>query len=85
MEQGFEKKYKRLFSNCQQVRWRLRCFPVEVGCRDFTAHSLARAFSNFGIQEREVEKSHEAAEKASRWLWLKRGGPWSHKELAIRI
>ncbi|XP_061925310.1 uncharacterized protein LOC133664585 [Entelurus aequoreus] len=85
LEEAFERKlskYAGLVSDCQQAGWRARCFPVEVGCRGFAARSLVRAFSSLGIdgerKRRAIRSTTEAAERASRWLWLKRGDPWSH-------
>ena len=85
LEEAFERKlskYAGLVSDCQQAGWRARCFPVEVGCRGFAARSLARAFSSLGIEgerkRRAIRSTTDAAERASRWLWLKRGEPWSH-------
>ncbi|XP_061905517.1 uncharacterized protein LOC133651562 [Entelurus aequoreus] len=85
LEEAFERKlskYAGLVSDCQQAGWRARCFPVEVGCRGFAARSLVRAFSSLGIdgerRRRAIRSTTEAAERASRWLWLKRGDPWSH-------
>lgn len=84
-EEAFERKlskYTGLVSDCQQAGWRARCFPVEVGCRGFAARSLARAFSSLGTEgdrkRRAIRSTTEAAERASRWLWLKRGEPWSN-------
>ncbi|XP_031418446.1 uncharacterized protein LOC105897391 [Clupea harengus] len=85
LEEAFERKlskYAGLVSDCQQAGWRARCFPVEVGCRGFAARSLARAFSSLDIEgerkRRAIRSTTDAAERASRWLWLKRGEPWSH-------
>ncbi|XP_053332775.1 uncharacterized protein LOC128506382 [Clarias gariepinus] len=85
LEEAFERKLSRyagLVSDCQQAGWRARCLPVEVGCRGFAARSLARALSSLGIigerKRRAIRSTTEAAERASRWLWLKRGQPWSH-------
>ena len=85
LEEAFERKlskYAGLVSDCQQAGWRAGCFPVEVGCRGFAARSLARAFSSLGIEgerkRRASPSTTDAAERASRWLWLKRGEPWSH-------
>ena len=85
LEEAFERKlskYAGLVSDCQLAGWRARCFPVEVGCRGFAPRSLARAFTSLGIdgerRRRAIRSTTEAAERASRWLWLKRGDPWSH-------
>ncbi|KAL7834952.1 hypothetical protein SRHO_G00291990 [Serrasalmus rhombeus] len=84
LEEAFERKlskYAGQVSDCQQAGWRARCLPVEVRCRGFVAHSLARALSSLGIvgeqKRRAILNTTEAAERASRWLWLKRGEPWS--------
>ena len=83
LEEAFERKlskYTELAEHCQQAGWRVRCLPVEVGCRGFAARSLLRAFSSLGIEgvfkKKAVHSATEAAEKASRWLWLKKGEAW---------
>lgn len=53
LEDAFERKlskYEGLVSNCKQAGWRVRCIPVEVGCRGFAAYSLAIAFREMGIE-----------------------------------
>ncbi len=54
--------------------------PVEVGGRGFGSHSLSKAYGILGItganRKRAMNNNAEAAEKASRWLWLKRGEQW---------
>ncbi len=49
--------------------------PVEVGFRGFAGHSLSKAYRMVGItganRRRAINKSMEAAEQASRWIWLK--------------
>ncbi|XP_063056078.1 uncharacterized protein LOC134450153 [Engraulis encrasicolus] len=84
LEEAFERKlskYAGLVSECQQSGWRAKCLPVEVGCRGFAARSLASALGHLGIvglhKRRAIRNTTEAAERASRWLWLKRGEPWS--------
>ncbi|KAL7835079.1 hypothetical protein SRHO_G00293260 [Serrasalmus rhombeus] len=85
LEEAFERKlskYAGLVSDCQQAGWRVRCLPVEVGCRGFAVRSLARYLSSLGIvgerKRRTICNTTEAAERSSEWLWLKRGEPWSH-------
>lgn len=50
--------------------------PVEVGSRGLASYSLSKAYSTLGItgsnRERAIGNNMEAAEKAFRWLWLKR-------------
>lgn len=84
MEEAFERKkakYLELVEACRGSGWRARCEPIEVGCRGFLSQSVYRAFRLLGIRglrERRATKNiSEAAEKASRWLWIKRGEVWS--------
>lgn len=84
MEEVFERKrekYDSLVSNCHRQGWKARCLPVEVGCRSFAGQSLCKACTALSITgERRrgaVYNSTEAAEIASRWLWIKRADLWS--------
>lgn len=60
--------------------WKTRYVPVEVGCRGFASYSLSKAYGTLGTtgenRRRALSNNVEAAEKASRWLWLKRGEQW---------
>jgi len=51
-----------------------------VSSRGFAGHSLSQAYGTLGItgasRSRAISNSVEAAERASRWLWLKRGDQW---------
>ena len=83
MEEAFERKrekYDSLVSDCHRRGWKARCLPVEVGCRGFSGQSLYRAYTALGItgerRRRAIRNNTEAAEKASRWLWIKRADPW---------
>ena len=53
---------------------------IKVGCRGFpgqSQHWTLRLVGIKGLQERNANKNiSEAAEKASRWLWIKRGDTW---------
>ena len=73
-------KYLELVEACRLNGWRARCDPIEVGCRGLPGQSLHRTLRLFGIrglQERKATKNiSEAAEKASRWLWIQRGSTW---------
>ena len=84
MEEAFERKrekYDCLVSDCHRRGWKARCLPVEVGCRGFAGQSLCRAYTSLGItgerRRRAIRNSTEAAERASRWLWIKRADPWT--------
>ncbi|KAL0159871.1 hypothetical protein M9458_043596, partial [Cirrhinus mrigala] len=83
IEEAFERKkakYLELVEDCRRKGWRARCEPIEVGCRGFPGQSLHRSLRLLGIrgaQERKATRNIcEAAEKASRWLWIKRGDVW---------
>lgn len=83
MEEAHERKrdkYEDLKSICQSRGWRAMCWPVEVGCRGFLGNSLSKAYSALGLvgqkKAKAISSTTDAAEKASRWLWLKRGDPW---------
>ncbi|XP_073720025.1 uncharacterized protein [Misgurnus anguillicaudatus] len=85
MEEAFERKrakYECLVNDCHNQGWKARCLPVEVGCRGFAGQSLYRAYTALGItgerRRRAICNSTEAAEKASRWLWIKRADPWTN-------
>jgi len=76
LKEAFERKlskYAGLVSNCQKAGWKARCLPMEVGCRGFAACSLARAFSNLGIEEekkrRAIRSTTDAAERAWRRVY----------------
>ncbi len=47
------------------------------GQQGISSHSLSKAYGTLGItganRRRAIGNDVEAAEKASRWLWLKRG------------
>ena len=75
-------KYAQLMEECRQKGWSAWLFPVEVGCRGFPAKSLWRTLTALGITGRDrkqaVQAVSEAAEKASSWIWLRRGNQsWS--------
>lgn len=83
MEEAYERKmakYQLLVEECQKNGWRAWCMPVEVGCRGFAGQSLWRAFRQLGItgmtRKRAVSEVCREAEKASRWVWLKRDEGW---------
>ncbi|XP_063050108.1 uncharacterized protein LOC134444859 [Engraulis encrasicolus] len=86
MEEAFERKrakYEELASECRSRGWKTRCNPIEVGCRGFAGQSLIRALKMLGLRglqnRKAIRNISDAAEKASRWLWIKRGDPWTNK------
>ncbi|XP_053176235.1 uncharacterized protein LOC128359949 [Scomber japonicus] len=74
-------KYAELVEDCRNRGWRARCLPIEVGGRGFAGKSLCRAYSLLGItgarKRRAICSATEAAEKASRWLWIQRDKAWT--------
>lgn len=51
--------------------------PIEVGCRGFVGRSLHKAFTAMGIVGTTRSRAiKNITEKASRWLWIRRGAPW---------
>ncbi|XP_028316518.1 uncharacterized protein LOC114471795 isoform X5 [Gouania willdenowi] len=73
-------KYCELTTECRSNGWRARCESVEIGCRGFAGHSQQRVFKLLDIRGQQLRKATknilEATEKASRWLWIRRGDPW---------
>ncbi|CAJ1075238.1 LOW QUALITY PROTEIN: uncharacterized protein LOC109089580 [Xyrichtys novacula] len=83
VEEAQERKrarYADLVAECRRNGWKARCEPIEVGCRGFAGQSLHRVLGLLGIcglhRRRGTKNILEAAEKASRWLWLRRGDTW---------
>ena len=83
MEEAQERKrakYADLVAECRRNGWKARCEPIEVGCRGFAGKSLHRVLGLLGIgglhRQRAIKNILEAAERASRWLWLRRGDTW---------
>ncbi|KAK7930435.1 hypothetical protein WMY93_006830 [Mugilogobius chulae] len=83
IEEAFERKrakYRELVDQCRSQGWQARCNPIEVGCRGFAGQSLVRTLKLLGVRGLQAKKAikniTDAAEKASRWLWIKRGDPW---------
>lgn len=85
LEEAFERKnskYQELVEECQRQGWKPHCHPVEVGCRGFTGRSLYRAYTGLSmsgpLKKTAIRAATEAVERASRWLWIKRGDPWAN-------
>lgn len=74
-------KYRELVEECREGGWRTFYEPIEVGCRGFAGRSLCKVLSRLGItgaaKKRAIKSACEAAEKATRWLWIRRADPWS--------
>lgn len=81
MEEAFERKrakYEGLLSDCRsRLGWKTRCDPIEVGHRGQSLYQTLKCLGLGGLQIRKAFRTiTDAAEKASRWLWIKRGDPW---------
>ena len=77
-------KYSDIAAEAEQRGWRARVLPVEVGCRGFVAMSTTKLLKGIGVRgqafRRAVKSLSEAAERSSRWLWIKRKDPsWTAK------
>ena len=70
-------KYEELLLECRRKGWSTWNLPVEIGCRGFPAPSMGKTLRILGIQGKARKKASrdiaEAAQRASCWLWLKRG------------
>lgn len=80
MEQAQKRKktkYADLVAKCWKSGWRASCKHIKVDYRGFAGQSLHWALGVLGIygmhRQRTIKNITEAAEKAPRWLWLKRG------------
>lgn len=69
-----QEKYAEPVEDCRRLGWHARCLRIEVGGRGFPGESLCKAFSLLGIpgvrKKRAICAVSEAAERASRWLWI---------------
>lgn len=74
-------KYQELTKQCRGQGWTTHCEPIEVGCRGFADRSLCRVLTKLqkvGLaKKRAIRSITDAAERATRWLQLKREVPWS--------
>ncbi|XP_025752887.1 kinesin-like protein KIF2A [Oreochromis niloticus] len=73
-------KYQELVQECRGRGWKTFYEPIEVGCRGFAERSLCKVLGRLGVagvaKKRAIQAVSEAAEKATRWLWIKRADPW---------
>jgi len=79
-EEAYQRKKMKYASIAEEVRalgWSAWVFPVEMGSRGFPAQSMWKMFSALGITgvKRRTAVMHlsRTAERASSWLWWKRG------------
>ncbi|RXN29637.1 reverse transcriptase [Labeo rohita] len=83
MEEANERKrakYQELVEECRSQGWKTYCEPLEVGCRGFAGRSLCKVLTMLGLtseaKRKAIRSATEAAERATRWLWIKRADPW---------
>ena len=73
-------KYTNLTDKCRDNGWQASCVAIEVGCRGFAAKSLCKALASVGIaglaKRKALKTITEAAERASKWLWIRRAVAW---------
>ncbi|XP_077380867.1 uncharacterized protein LOC144020874 [Festucalex cinctus] len=84
MEEANERKrakYQELVEECRGRGWKIFYEPIEVGCRGFAGQSFCKVLGRLGVsgaaKKKAIKSVSEAAEKATRWLWLKRADPWT--------
>lgn len=83
MEEATERKrarYADSVEECGRQGWKMWCLPFEVSCRGFVGRALCKLLHLLGVigahRRQVIKHGTEVAEKASRWLRLKRSEPW---------
>lgn len=73
-------KYQELVEQCRSRGWRALCKPIEGGCQGFAGHSICKALEGLGVtgtaKMGAIQTITEAAEKVTRWFWIKRASLW---------
>ncbi|MGH0123308.1 UNVERIFIED_CONTAM: hypothetical protein FKN15_067757 [Acipenser sinensis] len=60
VDEAYERKklrYAQLATEAEQRGWRVRVYPVEVGCRGFVAHSTTRFLRDVGFSGQELRRT----------------------------
>lgn len=70
-------KYKELVEKCRGGGWKTYYEPIELGCRGFAGRKPNQLSLTGVARKRAIWSVCEAAEKATRWLWIKRADPWA--------
>lgn len=85
MEEANELKRSKYQELVEQGRGRgrkARCELTEVGCRGFAGCSLSKVYTLLGItgtaKSKATKSTMEAAERASRRLWIRRSEAWAN-------
>ena len=72
--------YQELVEQCKMKGWWAHCDPIEISCRGFMGQSLCKALNKLGLTGKDKRTSirviTDDAERASRWLWIKRASSW---------
>ena len=79
-----DERYESLVKDCENSKWQVVHFPVDVGYRGFVSHRMKGWLLTLGLSHRKVnivsKDIQEKVEKASHWMWLKRNdGEWIEK------
>ena len=60
---------------CRDNGYKVRCYPVEIGCRGYASRSLTFFLNQLGIRnklrKKLVQVAVRRASKASTWSWQK--------------
>ncbi len=76
-------KYADLAADAEQRNWKVRVYPVEVGCRGFVGISSIRLLKDLGFQGEVLRQPSKpsATLRSTPWLWLKRRDTiWTPKQ-----
>lgn len=83
MDEASEKKlakYQGLLQDSWKQGRQAQCHYFEEDCSGFTGQSLHRVFILLCVREpirsAAIKTATEAAKRAFRWVWIKRGDPW---------
>lgn len=75
-------KYQEVVEECRRQGLKTFCEPLEVGCQGFAGRSLCRVFEWLGLvgeaKQKAIRAATEAAEKTTRWLWIKKAESWAN-------
>ena len=75
----FKEKMEEKKDEFKEKGWKTWCWPIEVSSRAFAGQSMWRMLKNLGLvgnQRKRLVNKTTAAERASRWLWLRKEEQW---------
>ncbi|MGH0163870.1 UNVERIFIED_CONTAM: hypothetical protein FKN15_046048 [Acipenser sinensis] len=82
VDQAYERKklrYAQLATEAEQQGWRVRVYPVEVGCQGFVAHSTTRFLRDVGFSGQELRRTVKQQRGAAT------GCGWNGKILVVEL